>query len=602
MPFDLFMLEALFDPPSVRLPKVCMLPSLPQWFISPLFGVVLLIGLTASAHGQDLDLPRVTHTYVVENAHVVQAPGQVMENASVVVRDGLIESVGTNVEVPYDAHRIEGDSLYVYAGFIDGLSHAGVNMPDPENESPNQVEDPGDPPFDEAGIQPDRSVRSVLDPEESDLESLREVGFTAAHVVPEGQMLPGSGAYVLLGGESPNEMILNTDQTQFAQIAGADGYVYPNTAMGVIAQFRQLIREVERRQSLEAEYAASPTGQPRPPRDPVHSALFPVVDGEQPLAFYADDTVGIHRVVALYQELNFPLMLAGLKDGFRTLETLQETDGPLFLTLELPDEPESPTPEDTTVADTTENPGAHYDPNFRTPSYDEVDAESNNLQLRHALEREKYLEAAATLHDAGLDFGFSTRKVDAGDIRSNLRTMIEHGLPEETALSALTVQPAKLLGLADRLGSVEEGKIANLVVTSGPYFEEDTDVNHVFVGGRPYDYTTDAGEGEVSGDVSQVVGTWTYTLETPGGDVSGTLTLEGDESGLEGTISAQGEEQDMESISFDGSRLTFTVPSTQGPSFKVSVTIEGDTFEGTATAQGQSFPITGERTSGPEFR
>lgn len=602
MPSQLIMLEALFDPFSVRLPKVCMFPSFLQRSICVFFGVVLLLGLTGSAHGQDLDLPRVTQTYAVENAHVIQAPGQVIENATVVVRDGLIEAVGPNVEVPYDAQRIEGDSLYIYAGFIDGLSHAGVNMPESENESSNEVEDRGNPPFDEAGIQPDRSVHSVLDPEESDLESLREVGFTTAHVVPEGDMLPGTGAYVLLGGDSPSDMVLEEDETQFAQISGASGFVYPATDMAVIAQFRQLMREAERRQSLESEYTASPTGQPRPPRDPVHSALFPVVEGEQPMAFYADEAVGIHRVVALHEELNFPLMLAGLKDGFRTLETLQETEGPLFLTLDLPDEPESPTPDDTTVADTTENPEAHYDPNFRTVSHEEVDAESNNLQLRHALEREKYLEAAATLHNAGLDFGFSTREADAGDIRANLRMMIEHGLPEETALSALTVRPARLLGLTDRLGTVEEGKIANLIVTDGPYFDEDTEVNHVFVGGRPYDYTSDAEEGEISGDVSQVVGTWTYTLETPGGEVSGTLTFEGDESGLEGTISAQEEEQDLESISFDGSRLTFTVPSTQGPSFKVSVTIEGDTFEGTATAQGQSFSMTGERTSGPDFR
>jgi hypothetical protein len=300
----------------------------------------------------------------------------------------------------------------------------------------------------------------------------------------------------------------------------------------------------------------------------------------------------------LQAELDFPFMLAGLGESFRALDALRGTDAPLFLTLSLPEAPTTQPGPDTTVADTTENPERYYEADLRTTSAADVPAEETNLRLRHAVERERYRETAATLHEAGLSFGFTTRSVDAGDAQGNLRTMIEHGLPEETALAALTTRPASLLGLEDRLGTVEVGKIANLVVTDDSYFAEDASVQHVFVDGRLYDYSGDESGGEITGDVAALVGTWEYTLETPQGDRTGTLTFEGDASSLEGTITAQGESEDVESISFDGTTLSFTLPSPQG-SVSVSVTVEDDTFEGTASVGGQSFPISGERTGTP---
>ena len=558
----------------------------------------LSASLLPRAHAQDYEVPTVTDTYALENARVVQAPGQVLESTTVVVRDGVIEAVGEDAEVPYDARSIEADSLVVYAGFIDGLSHAGVEMPDEEDPD---ADDPGNPPPDAAGIQPDRSVRPLLTPDESNLASLRKAGFTAGHVVPEGGMLPGTSAHIFYGGETANDMMLDAQPTLFAQIQTASGYVYPATDMAVIAKMRQLYREAERRQELEAAYERDPTGRPQPPADPQHTALFPVLDGEQPLAFYADEALSLHRILSLRQELGFPLILAGLADSHRMIDDLRNADAPLFLTLDLPEEPDRSADPDTTVVDTTDQPSKYYEPDLRTPSQEAMDEEETNLELRHALERQKYLETAATLHDEGIEFGFTTREAKPGDVRENLRTMIDQGLPAQTALAALTTRPAAQLGLDDRLGTVEEGKIANLLVTDGPYFSEDTEVQHVFVDGQLYDYSSDGEEeGEVTADVSAVVGTWSYTLETPGGEFSGTITIEGDQSDLEGTFTGpQGDEQEIQSVSFDGTTLSFTVDSPQGGSVSVSVTVEGETFEGTASTSGGSFPITGERTGTP---
>ncbi|MFB6273827.1 MAG: amidohydrolase family protein [Salinibacter sp.] len=586
-----------------------MIASLPRGVRAGLLSLGLfLLGVSVGpAHAQnlqDLVVPSITNTYAIENARVVQAPGQVLDSATVVVQGGLIEAVGPNVEIPYDARRIRADSLVVYAGFIDGLSHAGVKMPKSEDtngngDNGNDV-NPGDPPPNRAGIQPDRSVRQFLSPDASSLSELRKVGFTTGHVVPKGEMLPGGGAYVFYGGETVDDMMLEPNPTLFAQIKPAEGYVYPATDMAVIAKFRQLYREAARRQKLEEAYAKNPEGR-RPPRDPIHSALFPVLNKEKPFFFYADEALPIHRVLALKSELNFPLTIAGLGESFRTVDDLQNVDAPLFLTLSLPDKPKRSPAQDTTVADTTDQPAKYYNPDLRTQSYRDVPEEEKNLELRHAMARQKYLETAATLHEAGLSFGFTTREVDAGDVRKNLRTMIENGLPEQTALAALTTHPASLLGLTNQLGTVEDGKIANLVVTDGPYFNKDTKVKYVFVDGRLYDYRSDDSEqGKVTGDVSKVLGTWSYTLSTPQGEFTGTFTIKGDQSGLEGTFTGpQGDTQEMQSISFDGTTLSFSVESPQGGTVSITVTVKQDAFEGTATTPNGSVTITGERTSTP---
>lgn len=558
----------------------------------------LLLAPPHSRAQEEITIPSVTDTYALEGVRVVQAPGQVLESATVVVEDGIIAGVGSDVEIPYDADRIEGDSLVVYAGFIDGLSHAGVDTPDPEGDR-SEIEDPGNPPPDMAGIQPDRSVRPLLTPSDSDLPKLRKAGFAAGHVVPDGQMLPGSGAYVFYGGDSPDDMVIETNQSLFAQIEGSPQYVYPATEMAVIAQMRQLYREAARRQELQMTYERNPVGMAQPPEDPIHSAFFPVLDGETPVAYYADDALSIHRVLALQNELGFPLMLSGLAQGHETVSSLQNIDVPLFLTTELPEEPERAADEDTTVADTTMNPGEYYDPDLRTPTQETMDDEEINLNLRHSMERQRYLETAATLDDAGIEFGFTTREADPGDIRANLRTMIENGLSEQSALAALTTRPASLLGLSNRLGTVEEGKIANLVVTKGPYFEEDSKVQHVLVDGEFYDYSSETDEGEVSGDVSAVLGEWSFTAETPQGEMTGSFTIEGDESSLSGTfVGPTGQEQNIQSVSFDGSKLSFSVASPQG-TVTVSVTVQGDTFDGSVSGEFGSFPISGQRESGP---
>lgn len=553
------------------------------------------------------ELPTVTRTYAIENARIVQAPGQTLEGGTVVVRDGLIHAVGRDVEIPYDAQHIDGDSLVVYAGFIDGLSHAGVDTP--SSESDGDVDNPGSPPYTRAGIQPDRQAHALLDPGDGAISNLRGAGFTTAHVVPSGRMLPGTGAIIQLAGDDPSAMTLRDNTSLFAQFEGAED-VYPETDMAVISKFKELYREAERRQEMGAAYEENPSGRERLPSDPVHTAFSPIIGGTRPVFFRTEEALDIHRALDLRRELGFSLALVGLAQAFDAIEVLQEAeDLPLFLTLDLPEETEEADADtaetDTTRAVTPERPGSFFRSDLRVRSYEDLETEKRNLEARQALARQEYYETAALLHEAGLRFGFTTLGANPREVHENLRTMVEHGLPEDAALAALTTDAAALLGLDDRLGTVEQGNIANLVVTTGPLFDEDAEIRYVFVDGRPFEQDAASSTGSAAEGEANPAGTWSYEVSTPDGDLSGTLTITGSPGDLSGTITNEmsSEAAELEGVQLDGNELTFSFEGPQDSQVSASLTVSGDEIEGTFSAsEFGELPVTGTRTSGPESR
>ncbi len=443
------------------------------------------------AEAQSADAPAVTRTLAIRDARIVQGPGRQIERGTVVVREGLITAVGADVEIPSDARIIDDDSLTVYAGLVDGLSHVGIPEPDgePRPENVNRA----DPPNDLAGIRPDREARTLLQPDDASVAALRGVGFTAAHVVPRGRMLPGTGSVVLLTGETAEEMVLRPNASLFLQFQGGPS-VYPATTMGVMATLRQLLREAERRRRIERMYVEDPTGVNRPEYDPVHEALYPVLSRERPVYARAagdDSALEVHRALQLREELGFSLALVGLHRGFDAVDALIGEGVPLFLTLDLPEAPDT-TRADTSVSDTAQvmtpdEPATFFVSDLRTHSYQDVERETENLDARQALAREHYYATAARFYEADLRFGVSTLGAEPGDIRPNIRRMIDAGLPEDATLAALTIDGARLLGIDRIVGTVDVGKMANFVVVKGSYFEPDDPIRYVIVDGRFYE-------------------------------------------------------------------------------------------------------------------
>jgi imidazolonepropionase-like amidohydrolase len=410
----------------------------------------------------------VTRSYAITQATIIQGPGRKIEKGTVLIKDGLITAVGQNLTVPADAIQIKGDSLYVYAGFIDGLSRVAVSRAK-EDLSKEKVKDPGNPAPERAGITPQNDVRNFLNPGDKAVEELRALGFTTAHVVPHGGMLSGSGSVIFLGGSSADEMVLVSKASLYSELTPAER-VYPNTVIGVMAKWRELYRQASITKSYESTYASNRAGIDRPATDRVLEAFYPVIDKRIPVLFRADKALDLHRVLALQKDLGFGLVAVNIKEGWDAIPKIKSSGAKVFLSLELPEEKKEEKKDVKTAAE--------------SPFTDSLERKA--LEKRRSDFVALHTGQASSFQKAGVAFGFTTLSAKTKDIHSNLRRIILAGLTEDQALAALTTSPASLLGLSDRLGSIDAGKVANVVISRKPYFDEKSKVQYVFVDGMMY--------------------------------------------------------------------------------------------------------------------
>lgn len=450
--------------------------------------IAFLLPTNAQPSGDPIvdQLGTVTRAFVIRNARIVQSPGRVLNKGTIVVRNGMIVAVGANVHIPPDAEIIEGDSLVVYAGFIDCLSNAGVHPPKFPPDTPKPPR-PGEPPRTIAGIQPDRDVREFFSPADPDVDSLRAIGFTVAHVVPSGGMLPGTGSVVALGGDSTRAVILPELSLMSAFAVAND--VYPATSMAIMATWRNLYRRAEQERRSGEAYRQNPQGRARPSRDPAIDAFMPVIGGTRRVFFLTEDVLQLERALRLRRELKFPLVVAGLKDPRDAVEIIRRESLPVVLSLDLPRDRSGEAQDDST-ADTrgdtaTAPPGAMLDER-RVQDFRDVERERQLLEKEKRSAQRLIYTLPSELVRLSLPFSFGTMGARTSEVRSNIRALVRMGLTPERALAALTTDAARLLGLERSMGTVEIGRVANLVVTDGDYFDDSSSVRLVVVDGIRY--------------------------------------------------------------------------------------------------------------------
>jgi hypothetical protein len=370
-------------------------------------------------------------------------------------------------------------------------------------------------------------------------------------------------------------MILQNRSAFYAELTPAQN-VYPATVMGVMAKFRDLYRQASLNKNYESLYAANRNGLERPGSDRILESFYPVIDQRQPVLFKSEKVLDAQRIFTLKNELNFSLILADVKEGWLITDRVKASGAKVFLALDLPEEVKKDDKKKDDKATSS--------------------AEKERLDKRKAETIASYTAQAATFSKAGIAFGFSTMSAKTGNIATNLRRMIAAGLSEDAALAALTTAPAQLLGLGDRLGTVDNGKIANLVISDKPYFNEKAKVRYVFVDGDVY--TLEAKEAKKSDGKTAAPGSWSYTVESPQSG-SGKIILKDESGKLTGTINSMGRDSDLQDVVLDGNSLTFSYQLDFGSNkmtIKVSATIDGDAMEGTMTAgQMGSFPMKATR-------
>jgi len=236
------------------------------------------------------------------------------------IDDGIIADIGANIQVPFDAQVIDADTAHVYAGFIATLSHLGLKPPSNDQERP-QVKRSGYPPNDVAGITPEKNIADLFKPDDSSITNMRKQGFTIAHSVPHGRMLPGQGSIVTLNGKSYPESVILKDMSLLAQWKTAPR-VFPATLIGIMAKWRELYKNAQLGLDHTKGYKSNPASKKRPNIDAATEAMFSAVDKSKAVYFVAEHHKDVARTVQLQKDLGFDLVLAEVKDINRIIDRL----------------------------------------------------------------------------------------------------------------------------------------------------------------------------------------------------------------------------------------------------------------------------------------
>ncbi len=537
----------------------------------------------------DKELAPVTRTYAITNVTIIQGPSRKIDMGTVVVKDGLITAVGKGASIPPEAIVIKADSMFIYAGFIDGLTRAGVTKPKDENK--DKIKDPGNPPTDRAGINPQIDVRNFLNPSDKSLEEIRNLGFTVAQVVPYGNLFPGQAAIVFTGSRSADQMVVSSKSAMYSELSGANN-VYPATILGVMAKWRDVYRQAVQAKTYEGLYASNRSGLERPAMDRTLEAFYPVIDQRLPVIFKSEKIVDVSRILTLKSDLGFSLIFADLKEGWPIINKIKSSGAKVFLSLDLPDEVKKDDKKDD-----KKDPKKEEAPKAKTSAQLEKDA----LDKRKGEAIANYTGQAAGFQKAGVLFGFSGMTAKSKDIPANLRRMIAAGLSEDAALAALTTNPAQLLGLSDRMGSIDNGKMANLVITDKTYFNEKAKIRYVFVDGVMYKMEVKEVKKTDATAKAEIEGSWSTVTQSPQGNSEAKLTFKKDGSSYTGTMSGGmlPAAVDLKDVNLDGTTLTFSYTLNFGGNtikIDVEVNIDGDTLKGSSTAGTfGSFPTEGTK-------
>src|SRR5688500_12846819 len=420
-----------------------------------------------------VSVPEVSaQSYAITNARIVTVSGATIERGTVVVRDGLIESVGADARTPADAQVFDGTGLTVYPGFVDSLTNLGLQAPRP-------TATPGGPgggggggqaaaaaaaaaanpsnsnyPF---GLRPEEMTLEDVRAGETQFEASRNAGFTTALTVGRTGIFNGHSALINLAGDSVSGMTVKNPVALHISFTTIPGQ-YPGSLLGTFSALRQMFNDARRHAEMQKMYAANPRGMVRPPEDKSLEALQPALNRQIPVVFAANRSNEIVRALDLAKEYNLRAIIAGGQEAWRFTDRLKAQDVPVLLSLNFPKRTATASPD--------------------------ADPESLDI-LRFRAEVPK---TAGRLSAAGIKFAFQGGgAASVNDFVANAVKSSEYRLAKDTAIRAMTLAPAEIFGVADRMGSVEAGKIANLTVVRGDLFGPQKTITHVFVDGKLFE-------------------------------------------------------------------------------------------------------------------
>lgn len=444
---------------------------------------VLTFTLTGGAAPQGL-------TYAIRGAKIVTVSGTTIDNGTVLIRDGVIQAVGTSVAVPADALVTDGTGLTVYPGFIDLNSAAPLGESAPAAvaefagrgggggrgggaaEASFTSREEAERAKRAAILRPDYEAAHHLVEASDALSAMAQAGITSVLAVPSQGIFKGQSALVntVYPADDPQIStvadyrrglaVVKAPVAQHVNIGGRGGGTgYPNSLLGTIAFTRQGFLDAQWQRDATAIYEKTGARGPRPLVEPSLDALKPALAKQMPTAFDANQAREIDRSLIMAKDFGLdPIIVGGAESGKRVAD-LQKAGARVILSV-----------------------------NFAGGGGGGGRGGGGGGGAQAITEATK---TATQLAQANVLFGFTGGGTLAPSafLANVTRTIKEGGLPPATALRALTLDAARVAGAADRLGSIEQGKIANIVVMEGELFEANARVRHVFIDGRPVEIT-----------------------------------------------------------------------------------------------------------------
>ena len=419
------------------------------------FGAAVLVGAMPAVLSAQLGSynprPGPQGVFAIRGGHIFPASGPDIANGTVVISGGKITAVGANVVVPNGATIIDASGLSVYPGMMETSNSLGLAE---ITEGANATVDNS-----EVGrLNPNMHAFWAFDPHSAYVGVTRFVGITHIVTAPTGSLISGSAALMNLAGDTPPQMAVVPNVAMTMSLPGGGGRggrgggggaapatgATPASGATPLDSIKNILRDASAYQSSWAAYNKDKT-LPRPKHDLALEALLPVVNGSMPVMFPADNMAAIREVVAFAEEMKVKPIIMGGRDAWRMTDYLKQHNVPVVVTsvLSLPSGADDP-----------------YDVNYAAPG---------------------------KLAAAGVKFAIA-----AGEPNPDLRNLpfvagmaASFGLSKDDALKSVTLWPAQIFGVGDKLGSIEVGKLANIVVSDGDMLEARTNTKYLFIDGRP---------------------------------------------------------------------------------------------------------------------
>jgi imidazolonepropionase-like amidohydrolase len=469
-----------------------------------LLAIPLALASFAAAGGQQVT-PRASTPlpgapdvdYALTNVRIVTAPGKVIERGTIVTHDGRIAAVGATVNIPANAVRLDLAGHTVYPGMIDAATSTGLPSPTRAIASANtdaanagrggrgggrgaappgggrgsiptagRASAPPAPPVTEPEVDASAEAADQFSPTDDELKAFRAGGVTTVGLVFNGGLFPGRVGAALTGARGGSRLGLRSSVGQEV-FFGTQRNAYPSVGIGAVAFIRQAYLDAEYENRVDkALKAGNPAA--RPSNDPFRRALMPAAANEMPSWFVAGKEREMTRVAEIAKEMTIKApVVVGVQEGWRSIPTLKASNATAVVSLEWP------------MLDSVTGHNFLLYGVGKTGKLTPAEEAAGNNEIK---------ANAAALVKAGVPVALASFGGASGaTFRERVKSSIDAGLSPDDALRAVTVTPATILGINALVGTIETGKLANLVVVSGnDLFASGTPIKHVFVEGRLY--------------------------------------------------------------------------------------------------------------------